>query len=79
MNSMGCSACLPVPWWIWWRQEKPGAMIGGVVLTDGGEEHALADLHAQVVMLVAERAGHAAAAGIDEAARWRPGFACREP
>ena len=66
-TSIGCSARRPVRSWIWCRHDVPGATTPPRRPRQRRQQRQLRDLHAQVVMLLleAERAGHAAAAGVE--------------
>ena len=68
ISSIGCFGVKPASPWTWLRQEKPGATrVASGVGGDGGEDHAVRQGRAHVVMpeFVAERAGHPAAARVE--------------
>ena len=75
-TTSGCSAVAPAPCAIWWRQLVPAAtMVAPAAARTAGSSASLGHLHRDVVVLVAERARHAAAARLDRldlgAREWR--------
>ena len=56
----------PVPCSIWWRQEKPGATSRRRARCGRPGTSTRSPISMLIIMLVAERAGHAAAAGVDQ-------------